>query len=130
MSYMPRIHAGFVMPAAIFLLVVLAALGAFMLNFSSTQHIASAQDVQGSRVYWSARAGVEWAVSKINSSGSCASAPATIEGFTITVACPSDTHDEAGVTRTVYNITVTAQSAGTAGSPGYVERELSARVER
>lgn len=130
MSHTSRFHAGFVMPAAIFLLVVLAALGAFMLNFSSTQHIASAQDVQGSRVYWAARAGVEWVVSKINSSGNCASAPATIEGFTLAVACPTDTHDEAGVTRTVFNITVTAQSAGAAGGLGYVERQLSARVER
>jgi len=40
---------GFAAIAAIFLVVVLAALGAFMVTYSNTQQLTSAQDIQGSR---------------------------------------------------------------------------------
>lgn len=57
----PRRHqVGFAAIAAIFLVVVLAALGAFMVTFSNTQQLTSAQDLQGTRAYWAARAGLEW----------------------------------------------------------------------
>lgn len=66
MIYAPsRPQQGFAAIAAIFLVVILAALGAFMLTFSNTQQLASAQDLQGSRAYWAARAGLEWGIGKI-----------------------------------------------------------------
>ena len=46
-----RISAGFVLPSAIFLLVILAALAAFLVRIATTQSITSAQDVQGARAY-------------------------------------------------------------------------------
>ena len=49
-------HGGFAAIAAVFLVLVLAALGAFMVSFSNTQQLNSARDVQGSRAYWAARA--------------------------------------------------------------------------
>jgi len=51
---------GFSVIAAIFLLVVLAALGAFMLTFSTVQQTTGTQDLQGARGYQAARSGVEW----------------------------------------------------------------------
>lgn len=51
---------GFSIVTAIFLLVILAALGAFMLNVSSGQHLALAKDVDGSRAVQAARLGAEW----------------------------------------------------------------------
>ena len=59
---------GFAAIAAIFLVVVLAALGGFMLTFSNTQQLTSAQDVQGSRAYWAARAGLEWGIASATAS--------------------------------------------------------------
>ena len=56
-----RKNKGFLLPAAIFVLVILAALGAYALNITSVQQATSTQDVQGSRAYQAARAGVEWA---------------------------------------------------------------------
>jgi MSHA biogenesis protein MshP len=54
---------GFSLPTAIFLLVILALLGAFMISLSSTQNVTSAQDVQGfKRAYQAARGGMEWAL--------------------------------------------------------------------
>ncbi|MDP3037632.1 MAG: hypothetical protein Q8N07_07865, partial [Rhodocyclaceae bacterium] len=60
---------GFAIVSAIFILVVLAALGAFILNISSSQQIGSALDVQGVRAYQAARAGVEWGLYQVNSFG-------------------------------------------------------------
>lgn len=54
-------QCGFLLVTAIFLLVILAALGAFILTISGTQQTSSALDVQGSRAYQAARAGIEWA---------------------------------------------------------------------
>ena len=53
-------QSGFLLVTAIFLLVILAALGAFILTISGTQQTSSALDVQGTRAYQAARSGIEW----------------------------------------------------------------------
>ena len=45
---------GFAAIAALFLVVVLAALGVFMWHMGATQQLTSVQDLQGSRAYWAA----------------------------------------------------------------------------
>ena len=60
---------GFAIVSAIFILVVLAALGAFILNISTSQHIGSALDVQGIRAYQAARAGIEWGLYRVKRDG-------------------------------------------------------------
>ncbi len=80
---------GFAAIAAIFLVVVLAALGGFMVTFSNTQQLTSAQDVQGSRAYWAARAGLEWGIGSVVA---CANTPTTCNRTTITPPpCPAAT---------------------------------------
>lgn len=68
---------GFAIVSAIFILVVLAALGAFILNISSSQQIGSALDVQGVRAYQAARAGIEWGLFRVNSFGAPPAAAAS-----------------------------------------------------
>ena len=58
---------GFALVSAIFILVVLAALGAFILNISTNQQIGSVLDVQGVRAYQAARAGIEWGLYEVQS---------------------------------------------------------------
>lgn len=124
---------GFAIVAAIFLVVVLSALGAFMLTFSTVQHITSAQDIQGARAYQAARTGIEWGAYKVLRNSSCASstsltAGGTQAGFSIVVQCnsfPSTT--EGGNTVNMYQIISTA-SQGTLGSATYVERQLQATI--
>ena len=53
----PDRQRGFTVVTAIFLLVVLAALGGFIATISTTQHIGSALDVSGARAYQAARSG-------------------------------------------------------------------------
>jgi len=124
-----KIQSGFAIIAAIFLLVVLAALGAFMVTFSNTQHLTSAQDVQGSRAYWAARAGLEWGIAGITTT--CPSSPTTlsVNSFNVVVTCALQTYPEASATINIFRITSVA-STGTIGSLGFIERSLSATMEK
>ena len=129
----PRRQSGFAAIAAIFLLVVLAALGAFMVSISSSQQIASAQDVQGSRAYWAAHAGLEWALGSLSVTPAvCPTPPApfTVDGFTLAISCTANSFDESGVTRRIYALRSVASAGGAVGGIGYVERSLSAAVEK
>lgn len=131
---------GFAAIAAIFLVVVLAALGGFMVTFSNTQQLTSSQDVLGSRAYWAARGGLEWAFAWIVESSPVAPAvlpvpvcpvaapPATIETFSMSVTCTASTFLENGQSRILFRI-VSVASRGSVGSPGFIERSVTATME-
>ena len=87
---------GFSIVTAIFLLVVLSALGVALLSISTMQHAESALDVQGARAYQAARAGMEWGVyqQRINhapcvgaSNSFALPANSALSGFSVTVRC-------------------------------------------
>jgi len=122
---------GFAIVAAIFLLVVLAALGTFMLTFFNTQQLTSAQDIQGSRAYWAARAGIEWALGKIKATSVWPICPSSfsVDGFTVTVTCEREAYLEGPASKTIYRIASTAKAGGSVGGPGYIERNLTATIE-
>jgi len=130
MKAIPRVQGGFAAIAAIFLVVILAALGAFMVTFSNAQHLNSAKDLQGSRAYWAARAGLEWGISSVNAASACpaASTALTIEGFAVQITCDSRTYADGTNSIAVYQLTSVA-SMGSVGSVGYIERSLSAAME-
>jgi MSHA biogenesis protein MshP len=56
---------GFLIIAAVFLLVVLAGLVAYLMTVSTTSQAASAADFNSARAYQAARAGAEWAAYQI-----------------------------------------------------------------
>lgn len=128
---------GFAILSAIFILVVLAALGAFILSVSTSQQIGSALDVQGARAYQAARSGIEWGLYRQLQNGVCAAsssfmpAATTLSGFTVTVTCNAVTDGSGGPT--VYSVFATACNQPNAGvcpntaSPGslYIERRLA-----
>lgn len=137
-------QAGFSIVTAVFLLVVLAGLGAAILNISRVQHSTSAMDVQGARAYQAARAGVEWGLfQRLRVGGAyCDPGPATssfalpagttLSQFTVTVVCTRTPGSVAELDR--YQIIATACNQPTAGatpscpnqngndSPDYVQR--------
>ncbi len=141
------VNGGFALVTAIFLLVVLAALGAFMVTMSTVQHATSAQDVQGSRAYQAARAGIEWNVFQIMApeNTNTAVAPFTTQyvcpggatalntlggaltGFSVSVLCTRTDYAEGGNIISSYQVT-SSSSFGAVGSSQYVARQLSATV--
>jgi MSHA biogenesis protein MshP len=128
-SLTKKSQRGFAIVSAIFLIVTLAALGAFMVTFSNTQHLTSAQDVQGSRAYWAARAGLEWGVGSIVAT--CPTSPTTftVNTFSVVVTCAQQSYTEASATINIFKLTSVA-STGTVGSLGFIERSVSASIEK
>ena len=124
-------QTGFAAVAALFLVVVLAALGAFMWHMGMTQQLTSAQDVQGSCAYWAARGGLEWGLTRINAVAACPapSLSLTISGFSVTVFCTVAAYSEANRTVSIFQLRSVA-STGTLGTISYVERSVSASLER
>ncbi|HEY8886866.1 MAG TPA: hypothetical protein VIM35_00130 [Gallionella sp.] len=132
---------GFSLISAIFLLVVIAALGTFAVTLSTTQQQSAALDVLGSRAYQASRAGIEWGAYQViqNPAGiNCAALPATaangpiamantLQNFTVTVNCGSAAASEANATVTMYQLTSTA-TQGTVATPGYVERQMTVTI--
>jgi MSHA biogenesis protein MshP len=137
-----KTQRGFAAIAAIFLVVLLAALGSFMVSFSNTQQITSAQDLAGSRAYWAARGGLEMTIAVALVSNticpntaptSIASPPAALNGYTLQIICSSNTYTDGGTTRTIVRIESIARSPSTStsvGSLGYIERSVSASLEK
>ena len=126
---MRRSAGGFAMLTAILLLVVLAALAAFMITLSATHETAPRQSLLGTRVYYGAKAGLDWGIQQAIAAGSCAAstpialAGTGLAGVTATVTCTSTAH--AG--GTVYRITSMAVT-GTFGSLDYAQRRMEATV--
>jgi MSHA biogenesis protein MshP len=142
-----RASRGFSIVSAIFLLVVLSTLGALMVTFSTAQHTTSAQDVQGSRAYQAARAGIEWGLYQLLQTGTQANPGCnanaqfvpgtatalggTLSGVTVTVTCAAfGPYAESGMNTRVYRITATATYGGAPGSIDYIERQLQVTAER
>ena len=139
------IQRGFSLVSAIFLLVVLAALGAAMVSFSTAQNQILAMDILGSRAYQAANAGIEWAAYNIASAPGVAKAPVIIatpgtnalDGnlapFTVTVGYTVWAQSDAVVAgsgiENVWSYDITASAVyGTAGTADYVERVVRAKM--
>lgn len=138
----PRDAAGFVLPTAIFLLVILAALAAYMVSLSRTSHISSALDIQGVRAHQAARAGIEWAAWQVvdpqglqPTPAPCPASPSTVRltgalaAFNVSVSCTRTLATDGADTVAVYQVTSTA-TAGLVGGADYVERQIQASFSK
>jgi MSHA biogenesis protein MshP len=123
--------------SAIFMLLLFGALAAYMVSFTGTAQITSAQDIQGARAYLAAEAGLEWGLYHVMQAGGCpAGAMPQLDEFTMSVTCEitppgaADYFNEAGHEFKIYRLTSRASTAGASpGSPAFIEREVRATVE-
>lgn len=138
MNAAPR-PLGFALPTAIFLLVILAALGAYIVSLSTALHAGVAWDFEAARAYQAARAGIEWGAYEATRAARCDAKSSFVPGgslnaFTVTVECSATGADELGVAVSLYELTATACNRPVAGAcpgtPGtqYVERQLKATL--
>jgi MSHA biogenesis protein MshP len=151
MSIARRGQQGFLIIAAVFLVIVLAGLVAYLTTVSTSSQAASAADINSARAYQAARAGVEWGAYQIlhtpagafKTSCDAATNPlapakfdvtfgSTLASFTATVRCSSATLTEGATTVISYRIESNGCNEPTGGScPNaatvsgtYVEREV------
>ena len=143
-----RPERGFLIIAAVFLLVVLTGLVAYLMTVSTTSQAASAADFNSARAYQASRAGVEWAAFQILRSGgfktTCDTGPgfsassnlslgSNLSDFTATVTCASTGLTEGSTAVRAYSIVSNACNETSGGacpntstvSATYVERQLS-----
>jgi len=134
--------AGFVLPAAIFLLVVLGGLAAWMMQLTVATQAQDALAIEGERAYRAAEAGLEAGIyAARQASPVCAAQTLTFTGalsrFTASVTCATSTANEAGTAITFYKITSIACNQSSAGAcpnaapslQEYAERQIAATVE-
>lgn len=121
---------GFSLVSALFLLVVLGALGAYMVSISGTQHFTTLHALQGAKAYHAARSGTEWGIAEAINNGNCdLNTNFTLNGFDIAVDCRSTNHQEAGSNYNIYEITASAETSTPAfGQPGYAARRITVTV--
>jgi MSHA biogenesis protein MshP len=151
-----RLQRGFTMATAIFLIVILAMLGAFIISVTGLQSSSQVLDVQGVRAYQAARAGIEWgayqALDPNNTIGTaalptCPASPTNLAGlagslsvFTVTVQCvgnlnapTTEGNRNVGAYRIIANA-CNQPSGGSCPNPtpasGYVERQLEAVLSK
>ena len=150
MNTLNSMQRGFSLISAIFLLVVIAALGAFAVTISTTQQQSAALDLLGARAYHVARAGIEWGAYQIIQSGVAGSGfaaacqtggaipqpgalPGAMAGFTVIVGCAATSHNEGARTAAggnpvwIYNLTSTA-TLGVVATPTYVDRQIGVTI--
>ncbi len=127
------VQSGFTLLTALFLLVVVALLSVYMINFSGVQHSTLVYGVQGARAMQAARSGLEWGIYRAFDTGACpagsfsTSGAGSLDNFNINVSCTFSDHTESGVSIRTFRLTSSA-STGTFGSLDYVFRSLQATV--
>jgi MSHA biogenesis protein MshP len=122
---------------ALFLLVVLSVITAAMVALSNVSHNTLVKSLQAAKVYYGAKAGLEWGIQQAVSSGpvpppACPASPtvlnlneAALAGVSVTVTCAAGTH---GGTNNVFYVTSIATVGGAVGNPDYAERRMEATV--
>jgi len=115
---------------AVFLLVTMGLLAAFMVTLFLTQQSGASRSLMATRAYYGAKAGLDWGIQQAVAAGNCAPsatfnlAGAGLAGVGVTVTCAASAH---GAGNFVYYLTSTA-AVGGAGSPGWAERRMEATV--
>jgi len=151
---------GLSLVTAIFLMVVLAMLGAYMLSLTGLQQSSSQLDTQGVRAYQAARAGIEWGAWQVldpnqtqnplscttpampacpGATTSWSTSSDSLSLFTITVRCTLATPDAANGNRSttegnrsiwVYQLEATACNQPTSGNCPNTGTPAAGYVER
>ena len=135
---------GFVLPAAIFLLVVLGGLAAWMMQLTVATQAQDALAIEGERAYRAAEAGLEAGIYAARQTGANCTQVAqnithsgNLARFTASVTCLSAIANEAGGDITLFQITSIACNQPVSDAcpnptptlPEYAERRMRAVVE-
>ncbi|MDJ0624163.1 MAG: hypothetical protein QNJ17_14435 [Desulfocapsaceae bacterium] len=118
---------GFTLVQAIFVVVVLALLGAVMARLMGVQSSTPVFAIQGARAYQAARSGLEWGAARAGAGNPC-SGTMTIDSFNVRVMCASQQYSEGPIgPYEVFRISATA-TYGSYGTPDFVARTAEMKV--
>lgn len=124
---------GFGLVAAMFVIIIIAAVIAVMARLAVTQNATNSLAIQQARAYQAAQAGLEYGIVQVLAGAGCASF--VLNGFAIDVVCalapnsPVAVPEESVALASFYSITATAEY-GSVGDPDYAFRSLTAVLEK
>ena len=122
---------GFTLVMAIFILVVLALVGRYMVRLSGVQHTTTSDTLQNARAYQAAKAGINCTAATLSNDTAtgCAAVNAksmSLLEFTVTVSCNlSGAYQEGSNKFYVYSISAHSEF-GTYSGVDYVSRKIEA----
>jgi MSHA biogenesis protein MshP len=123
---------GFSLVSAVFLLVVLAALGVYAVRINTLQQQTVTAGLRAAQAFQAARTGVSWGAYRALDADACVSGTLNLTegataGFRVTVTCSESSHVEGASPVRVYVFDVRAE-AGAYGGPDYVSRRLQTKI--
>jgi MSHA biogenesis protein MshP len=132
MTSLRQRQSGFSLVSALFLLVVLAGLGAYAVRLNTLQQQTVTAGMRAAQAFQAARTGVAWGAYRSLDSGACVAGTLNLTegataGFRVSVQCTLHTHTEGTATINVFVFDVRAE-AGVYGGPDYVSRRVQTKV--
>jgi len=121
--------SGAALMTAIFLIVVLIGLGLAMANLSNVAHDTTSKANLAAKVYYGAKAGLEWGIQRAVSGSACSGSPAlsgALSDVNLTVTCSEQKQGAASGQSFFYVVSVA--TTGTVGSLNYAERRVEAAI--
>ena len=138
----PGRERGISVITAIFLLLLMSGLAAFMLNLTTVTSANLASDVAGARAYQAARAGAEWGMYQLDPNADTISnvdlinCPATggpsISGYSVSVSCtayPASGHYSEG-SRNIRIFRIVSVAVATSAKVPVPERQIEVTLEK
>jgi MSHA biogenesis protein MshP len=129
----PGKSKGFSLVSVLFILVVLAALGGYIVKLSLVQHTTTSMSIQSARAWFAASSGLEWATYQINNGRDCAYLQGNdgfqVEGYSINVTeCGMESITEGSLHYNMFRVSVEA-AYGSFGSLDYSSRTITAVIK-
>jgi MSHA biogenesis protein MshP len=127
-------ESGFSILIALFIIVVLGALAALVIETSGAGQTAPTLVLLEARAFAAAESGAGWGAYEAVTNHSCpgtTTLPLTangLSGFSVTVSCSSTAHTEYGATFNVYVIQADASNGTFGQSPDFVQRTIQFTV--
>jgi len=132
---MLKTQAGFILVAAIFLMLVVALLLTFLLRTGAENQWSSSLRLQEARAFQAASSGLEWGVYQLNG-GVCPTSPtilnlneADLNGFTVTLRCNQNNYTEEGKVISIFELDALATLGNYGTSADFISRHLQLTVE-
>lgn len=129
-------QSGMTLIGAIFIMVVLSAIGVYVVSLNAMQHSGTSMTLQANRALYAAESGMEWAAWYIRRGPNQNSCPAngtsfSIENFTVTIEnCVETTVTEGTNNYKLFDLKISALTTGrTFGDSDYSSRTLLSRIE-
>jgi MSHA biogenesis protein MshP len=125
------LERGVALMSAVFVIVILSLVAVYIVGLSIMSSASANLFVQGTRAYYAAQSGLEWASQQASTGGACANCAASttfafsqpaLTGYSAKVTCSCLLVTEAS-TYGIYTITSTGFT-GTQGTAGYAARTL------